>query len=138
MSRARICIDYDDRVEAIHCENNSLLSQLGNKLYYHYNNEKLVKDLIKLGDIRIIDKTIKLTERQQYGTKFEIYKKPEEYCVHDLIYYLRNSIRNFNLYVESHNSDFMYMWKNNSWYYLHMKTKLVFCKLDQNLVGSPQ
>ena len=144
---SRICFDYDDRVESIYCDSGDI-NNVGKKLFYDYNTENNVKELIKLGDLKDLRKTLNETMRYRYTSQhIDIFKKRDDYCNQELIDHFARGryetgdrsqpLVRIQLNIDKHKEHYVYMWSNNRWYYTNTLIMLMFRPLTTELVGTP-
>ena len=111
---ARICIDHGETIESISVGWNVELSTLGkillNDILILQDAEKLIND----GNIYRIYQTITYRTR---GNK-DIYTKRDDYSLEDLYNHLY-----IRCYFNIRENNYMYMWKDNKWFYAYRSTQ---------------
>ena len=135
MARARICVDYNDKIVSVHCENNTQLTRTGKILLNYYTNDfNKIEELLTIGAFRQMHPEIQQIQRERYSDYVpNNYAKLEDFCIEDFIKHLTNT--RANLYVEQQGS-YIYMWRNERWFYLHNSTHLMFVPLTKEIIQS--
>ena len=128
--RARICVDYFNRIESIHVGGGGQLQHTGHILTKYYTNIEKIQELLTCGSIRELRETFESSYSRRYGEGVEkdIFKKNDDYCLEDLFYRL-NDIKH-PIHVLHHDDDWIYLWKNNQWWVVNGTTDYMLKTVD--------
>jgi len=105
-TRSRIgIVNSDGSVSHIYCHWDGYLEHNGKILYEHYQDEEKVKELIKLGKLSALGKTIAecISNHKDYGYKLEISKS--------------NSLDEMMESIDDLFIEFIYIYKEGQWFY---------------------
>ena len=133
MSRARICIDYHDRVESIHLAEDAQIYRAGRRLLKYYNNLKTIEKLLNIGHIAELSDSVERTERSRRGYNKNRFNKSDSYCFPELMaFFARDS---FRAHIERNSDEYIYMWTNNKWYVAHNIHNCMLIPLTTDLMS---
>jgi hypothetical protein len=117
-TRSFIGVECEDGIHGSYCHFDGYLSGVGDTLKNHYNDFMKVCELVNMGDISSLDKTI--------GDKhdFDVYPHP----VDQTTFYMRDRgedaphtvFRNEAQYIDSaicSGAEYVYLFKNGKWYF---------------------
>jgi hypothetical protein len=117
-TRSRIGIEHHDgTVESIYCHFDGHPRNNGTILYFHYQTPQKIKDLIKLGDISILEKNVNPEEGQLHSIFSPVKGMTVAYhrdCLDN--YNKPNTHNNKESYFAGDFGDFAYLYTNKgSW-----------------------
>lgn len=93
-------------IDFISCHFDGDIDYVGRILVQNYNTYKKVKNLIDLGDICSLEKSLsktKFLDNNLYQTKCRSFNNEEQF-----MNYFRD--------IQKHDKEFIYLFKNNKWY----------------------
>ena len=123
-TRSRISIvNSDGKVRSIYCHHDGYLDYNGKKLIDFYDNEKVINELLDLGDLSALGNN-PISDKEYWKNRGPFYKFNEEFC---LAYRDRgedevdakefNSFEEFKQAFPDLQEEYNYVFMNGKWYY---------------------
>lgn len=123
-TRSRISIvNSDGKVRSIYCHHDGYLDYNGKKLVDFYDNEKVINDLLNLGDLSALGNN-PVSDKEYWKNSGQFYNFNEEFC---LAYRDRgedevdakefNSFEEFKQAFPDLQEEYNYVFMNGKWYY---------------------
>lgn len=111
MKNSRICVDFGNYISSIYCHNGKL-KKIRKKLKKHYTNIEKIEELLNIGNIRKLKKSISKTKNcVEIWGHYKIFYKEDDYCLEEFV----QSFFDNNIF---------YIWKNDEWFYTYLNEPL--------------
>lgn len=120
-TRSRIAIQNKDKsITSIYCHHDGYIKKnigVAYELQKHYKSEDKINTLMDLGSISALGETPKKGSTKAYGRDLNGYERHQEHTdFEDLWEYYKE---------EGWNEEYLYLFKNNKWYYVKSKSQLI-------------
>lgn len=125
-TRSRISIvNSNGKVRSIYCHHDGYLDYNGKKLVDFYDNEKVINELLDLGDLSSLGNN-PVSDKLYWGRKFDPFnfQNNEEFCIayrdrgeDDIDAKEFNSFEDFKQAFPNLQEEYNYVFMNGKWYY---------------------
>lgn len=72
-TRSLISMETNGELKAIYCHYDGYKEGVGQTLFEHYQDEQKVRELVSLGDMSVLEKSIECPEGHSFGTQIDGY-----------------------------------------------------------------